>query len=83
MDPFTSPTLRASRAPIDAPPGPPDPMRGQGPRPKNPHVAIVWAAKRGSGLTLTFDEVWGLFQDAAIVDRACFVAYPKGAEDVT
>lgn len=82
MDPFASPALRASRAPLDAPPGLPDPLRGQGPRPKNPHVAIAWAANRGTGLHLTFEEVWDLFQDPAIVDRAMYVVHPGEAEDV-
>jgi len=37
---------------------------------RNPHVAIVEAAKKGKGLRLTADEVWDLYQDSAIVIRA-------------
>ena len=46
------------------------PLEGEGPRPTNPHVAIVWAARRGQGLHLTFDEVWELRMDGAIETRA-------------
>ncbi len=41
--------------------------------PRDPHVAIMQAAKLGRGLTLTAAEVWALAQDDAIESRATYV----------
>lgn len=57
------------------------PTLGQGPRPQNPHVAIMWAARRGQGLHLRPDEVFLLSQDGAIEGRAAFIAKALNTED--
>lgn len=51
----------------------PEALQGKGPRPRNPHVAILWAAARGKGLHLSKDDVWTLRWDDAIETHATHV----------
>lgn len=45
-------------------------LEGKGPRPLDPYIRILWAAKRGQGITLSADEVWHMSLDDAIATAA-------------
>ena len=51
----------------------PDFLAGKGKRPIDPYQRIIWAAKRGTGCTLSAEECHDMRFDAMIENRAIAV----------